>query len=195
MNIIKKIKSIEKIFSDLNTEINLFKVNSGLRCPDNCCFCCKTDNIEATILEFLPIAYYLHKIGMSEFYFNKLEKFDLRSICIFCNDNFSESKKSGCEFYQYRGLICRLFGFSGKKDKYNKPMLITCQKIKNTYPEQFSLIEIEINSGLEIPILRNYYLMLYGIDYSLSDKMYPINQAIKYALNIIMFNEYYKKAS
>lgn len=201
MKIRAKIKLLDELFITLDKEIIIFKHNSGLNCLSKCCDCCKTDDIEATILEFLPAAHYLHKKGLSYYYLDLLEKYLSKEnitnnkICIFCIQTFENNENSGCKIYEYRGLICRLFGFSGKVDKYNEVQLVTCQPIKKGFMSEYNDIINNKTKIAKIPIIRNYYMQLYGIDYNLSNKMYPINKAIKLAIEIVVFSDYYKKAS
>ena len=52
---------MELVFEKLDQEIATFQSWSGLHCGWGCGKCCFKPDIEATILEFLPFAFYLHQ--------------------------------------------------------------------------------------------------------------------------------------
>jgi hypothetical protein len=57
--------------------------------------------------------------------------------------------------------------------------------MKNINAEHFIVISNKINNGMKIPLMRDYYLKLYSIDNNLSMKHYPINTAIKKAVEYV----------
>ena len=63
MQLHHKVRAVEKVFSSLQKEIESFQGESGLSCVANCGFCCTKADIEASALEFLPLAYALYKKG------------------------------------------------------------------------------------------------------------------------------------
>ena len=90
--------------------------------------------------------------------------------------------------YDYRGLICRLFGFSARSNKKNELHLISCKIIKSgIHPD---LLAGQINDA---PVSSAWYLKLYGIDPQLATKHLPINEAIRKALELVMFLNQFKK--
>ena len=61
MDLLEKIKAVEEEFQNLDREISSFQSWSGLGCKVGCGKCCFKPDIEATVLEFLPFAQYLHE--------------------------------------------------------------------------------------------------------------------------------------
>jgi hypothetical protein len=57
----EKVQGVEAVFEQLDNEIASFQGWSGLHCKFGCGKCCFKADIEATVLEFLPFAYYLHQ--------------------------------------------------------------------------------------------------------------------------------------
>ena len=91
-----------------------------------------------------------------------------------------------CSQYPHRGLICRLFGFSARTNKYGRKELITCQVIKEESSKAFALAEEKIESGASIPVMNQHYMRLHAIDFELTREFFPINEAIKKAIEVIL---------
>lgn len=186
----EKIKAIEQVFDELDKELSAFQSNTKLHCIAGCGACCKKPDIEATALEFLPYAYYLYQKGQAENILEQLEN-NPQNICIIFR-SFETVNGGTCTEYKYRGLICRLFGFSARVDKHGKPELATCKIIKESQADNYSNSVKLIEQGLEIPIMRDYYFRLRSVDANLSDKFYPINKAIKEAIEKVLLYYAYR---
>ena len=184
MSIIKKVRAVEKVFHTLDKEIAEFQTKSELTCVSNCNLCCNKPDIYANQLEFIPLAYYLYKTNQAYSFLDKLEQDDHNSICIL-NNPFNP--EGSCTYYHYRGLICRLFGFSASLDKNGNKVLITCKTIKNQMSNEFNRAQLDINKTLKVPLTSKYYTNLYNIDLRLSTNYYPINEAIKKAVETVLF--------
>ena len=110
-----KIKKVERVFKQLDKETEKFSKQSGLKCVTNCNLCCLKKGLEANVLEFLPLAYYLVKNNLHEAALDLLETNP--EHCINMSKTQIPGITEGCSIYDHRGLICRLFGFSGVRDK------------------------------------------------------------------------------
>jgi len=194
MSVIKKLKAVESLYNKLDNEISRFQQKTEYSCFNNCHICCLKSNIEANPLEFLPLAYYLYKTNQAYAFVEKIENNVNQSLCILFNPFNADG---ACDFYKYRGLICRLFGFSAKINQYNVKTLITCKRIKDEKSEEFKTVERLIQNKINLPVANHYYLKLNTIDFKLSTKYLPINDAIKQAIEIILFHFSFrnKKAS
>ena len=195
MLIMRKIKAVERIFAALDKEINDFKQTSGVTCIQGCFACCLKPNIEATVLEFLPLAYHLYKTQKAEEVLDRSLQGAI-SGCMLCNPFLLDEQNGGCSFYDKRGLICRLFGFSTMHHKNGEKRLVTCKNIKQDmrYPEVEAKV---LRSELIAPKLSDYYTMLYSIDPNMGTTFYPINEAIQQAIKTVLFHFTFvgKKAS
>jgi Fe-S-cluster containining protein len=182
----EKVAAVEKVFQKLDEEISQFQSWSTLHCKFGCGKCCFKPDIEATILEFLPFASYLHKENKAEEWLDKINDSD-SSTCLILNPT---SLSAGlCSEYTHRGLICRLFGYSARTNKYDKRELITCQIIKTEQSDAYVKAEAEVGQGKEVPVMSQYYMQLHAIDFELTREFYPINTAIKKALETVL--QYY----
>lgn len=192
MSIGRKVKSVERVFENLNKEIAGFKVTTGLNCLTGCGACCFKPDIETSILEFLPLALHLYRTGDLENTLNLLDAEPGRNICILLSPVVPGGASGFCSQYQYRGLICRLFGFSASKDKNGASSLATCKKIKEMMPTLFEKAKEDIRNGLPIVVIADYYMKLASIDPNMGQRMLPINQAIRQALETVALYFYYK---
>ncbi len=184
MLLLKKIKAIKQIFKKADIHTAKYQNASSIKCIAGCGKCCAKPGIETTALEFLPAAYHLYLAGESQEILNTLEtKQD--NICIFYNPFLNEGF---CSNYQNRGLICRLFGFSVKKDKYGEDFLSTCKPIKESFGKSLSSKVLTL-----APNMNDYYFQLFGIDNYLAIQYLPINDAIKKALEMVLLHFHYRK--
>jgi Fe-S-cluster containining protein len=183
MTMEEKIGEVESVFNKLDQEIASFQSRSGMHCKAGCGKCCFKPDIEATILEFLPFAYYLHREGKAFDWLAKLKSTEAE-ICLILNP--TQSGAGLCSEYKHRGLICRLFGYSARTNKYAERELVTCQIIKTEQAENFQRAVKGISDGQQVPMMNQYYMQLHAIDIDLTRDFYPINEAIRKALETVL---------
>ncbi len=182
MSIERKVRLIEELFNCLEIEISTFKSQFDINCIAGCGKCCTKLDIEASPLEFLPWAFHLFLNGTAEEILNEL-KGKISSICtIYQPLSLIDSNSGSCGNYQYRGLICRLFGYAATRDKYGKLRLSTCKIIKETKTDNYNRSVEAIENGTSIPVFMDYYMQLSQIDFNLGNKFVPINKALEIAL-------------
>lgn len=179
----EKIQAVEDVFKKLDQEIASLQSWSGLHCKFGCGKCCSKPDIEATILEFLPFAFHLYKNDLAFEWLEKL-KINDSSLCLILNP--TQNGAGLCSEYIHRGMICRLFGYSARTNKYGKAELVTCQIIKTEQPENYQRTVKKIDDGVQLPIMSNYYMQLHAIDFELTREFFPINEAIKRSIEIIL---------
>jgi Fe-S-cluster containining protein len=186
MSLPEKVEEVKQVFKELDEQIEKFQTATGLHCKFGCGKCCFKSDIEATVLEFIPFAFHLYHTEQAEEWFNKLNQQE-SSICAILNP--TQPGAGLCSEYPYRGLICRLFGFSARTNKYGKKELVTCQIIKEEQKENFDKATIKIENGLDIPVMNQFYMRLHSIDFELTSVFYPINEAIERAIEVVL--QYY----
>lgn len=180
-----KIRKIERIFKQLNKETEKFSKQSGLKCLTNCNLCCMKKGLEANVLEFLPLAWYLVKNNLHEAALDLLETNP--EHCINLATKQVPGHTAGCSVYEHRGLICRLFGFSGVRDKNAKLVVYTCTHMKGEYPAEFKQAMERINNGMKIPVVTDFYYQIYFIDSQMANDYSPINISIRKAIEKVAF--------
>ncbi len=201
MELEEKIQAVKAVFDVLDAEIALFQENTKLGCKSGCGECCKKPTIEATILEFLPLAFHLHKENLVDVFLDKIKNKNILDntnnevmndgICVLFAPFLPNGKTGYCTIYEHRGLICRLFGFSATTDKNGQKLLATCRIIKENYKEDYEKAVESIKNGAFIPLIRDFYYKMYAIDLNLGEGRLPINEAIKRALELVDTYFYY----
>jgi len=182
MNLVEKAEAVGRVLHELDDEIKKFQSWSSLKCTFGCGRCCFKPEIEATPLEFLPLALYIFREGKAEAWFDKFDNQPDEKIC-----RLLDPRQLGaglCTEYEYRGLICRSFGFSARVNKYNRKELLTCNVIKIELVENFKSALEQINQDKEVPIASDFYSKLHYIDPVLANQFMPINKAIQRALEM-----------
>lgn len=191
MSILRKVKAVERLFDALDRDISAFKAESGLHCPSGCGKCCTKANIEANPLEFLPFAFHCFQDGSIYDRYEQLKGMDNPEICMNIRTMMSGADNGFCSQYKHRGLICRLFGFSARRNKYGEPNIIACGIIKDQLAEKQGLGYQLVDNSL--PYSTYYYSRLAAIDSRLSQEVMPINQAIKRAFEEVMSYYAYRR--
>ena len=189
MDLPEKILAIETVFTNLDEAIASFQNTSGLHCKWGCGKCCFKADIEATILEFLPFANHLYQNDLAFEWLDKLKQTE-SPICLILNP--TQDGAGLCSTYKHRGLICRLFGYSARTNKYGKAELVTCQIIKTEQAENVAKVDQFLEEGGTMPIMNQYYMQLHGIDFELTREFFPINEAIKRAIEVILHYHAYR---
>ncbi len=181
--LLEKVKAVEALFEQLDAEIAGFQSWSTLTCAMGCGKCCYKADIEATILEFMPFAHFLY---VQDCAYDWLDNVTSNSSTICAILNPAQAGLGLCSEYKHRGLICRLFGYSARMNKYNKTELVTCTIIKREQAHEYESAALKVTEGAGIPVINQFYMRLHGIDADLSREFFPINQAIKRAIEVIL---------
>jgi uncharacterized protein len=180
MSLPKKVKAVEKIFLEFEKEETRFRKKFALQCKAGCSHCCTKPDIMAYPLEFFPFAWHLHEAGRAdEVYVSLVNK--KQTLCLLY-DPMAPHGLGGCLDYEYRGLICRLFGFSRTTDKNDSSRIFTCRIIKEMYPQHFGPKAPMPGTVPKAPLTAKYYSLLRAIDPDQSTELLPINDAIRKAI-------------
>ncbi|KJF42521.1 hypothetical protein [Draconibacterium sediminis] len=186
MNIVRKVRAVEKLFKTLEKDILKLQEKTGLHCVDNCIKCCTTSNITASALEFYPLAYYLHKHNLADSVLVNIDQINDPKICPVLNYMSTENRRAGCMFYEQRGLICRLFSYNYRTDKHGTRLIAACKTINE---EQTVLVANANRILLTKPLgpkATAYYQRLQFIDFKEAQKQYPIGEAIRIAVESVV---------
>ncbi|AWW30932.1 YkgJ family cysteine cluster protein [Echinicola strongylocentroti] len=191
MDLLEKCLAVNELFTDLEIATRQFISQGQLNCLQGCSKCCANPKVPATALEFLPLAFELYHAGNADATLDKLELATEDSFCILLNHLSAEGTSGLCSHYSQRGLICRLFGSSARRNREGLKELVTCKLIKEHRKEQYEAVSTAIREDLEVPGSTDYYTRLYGIDFHLAGQQYPINLAIKKALEAVISYYFY----
>jgi uncharacterized protein len=186
----QKVKSVMRVYEQLDKDIAKFQSATQLHCLSGCGECCKKPDIEAGVIEFLPLALDLYDRGLAESTLAELsEKKD--SICHVFRPHMT--KFGGlCNAYPHRGLICRLFGFTARINKDEQKELVTCKYIKEEQSEHYRDAVDRIAQNEYVPVMSEYYYRMQSIDPGVQG-FYPINEAMAKAIEMVLHYYAYRK--
>ncbi len=152
-----------EVFRTLDEAVAGFSARTGLSCPEGCGHCCSSEEVEATVLECIPLAFELFRTLQAELILKRLQKNEDETRCILYRPDFTEAGLWGCTQYQQRPVVCRLFGFAGNPDREGIPQLAMCRVLKKrtsinkgaiTLDDLTSPMPLFINAGLRITCLH-----------------------------------------
>jgi uncharacterized protein len=186
MSIKRKVKAVERIFKSLDEEIEILKKQTGIHCLVGCGKCCTKPDIDASPLEYLPLAFEWFKQGIAA---EKLQ-FLKENKSLICSNysplSLADQDSGNCSIYQYRGLVCRLFGNAASRDKNGDLKFVTCKLIKENNHGAVELATDLLQRNKYVPVFSDYYRKLYQVDFKLASQIHPINTAIAIALEEVM---------
>lgn len=191
MNLEEKSQEVRKVFEELDLEIRSFIDASKLTCISGCGFCCSNPKVSASVLEFLPLAFDLYDKGKAEKALELLEETTEEDACIIYKSFSADGHLGFCSDYQNRGMICRLFGSSARKNREGHKEIITCKKIKTEKKEFYESAVDAIKSEMSIPSSTDAYRKINNIDFRLTERQLPINKAIKEAIESVITFKFY----
>ena len=192
MDLLEKSLKVSEVFGELEVEIQRFTESSRLTCYKGCGLCCSNPYVSASVLEFLPLAFELYRSGLAEEKLAMLEAVPEDSFCILLKKLRMEEEAGFCIDYKNRGLICRLFANSARKNKYGEKELLICRKIKEGKKDQYEKVTASVQAGMEVPVGADFYARLFQIDLHMAGESHPINIAIRKALDAVVRYYYYK---
>lgn len=183
-------RRVEAVYGEMAETFSSYQQNSGLSCRSGCGECCTQPTIEATVLEMLPLALHLFDQGKAEQTLTQLEELLEVSSCFFYQRLSFDGKQGQCSVYQQRPSICRVFGVAGYRDKLGKASLSVCKIIKSDKTEKYQQHLIMLGEQPP-PMMMSAKEQVNELDYSLGSKHYPINEAMRLALEKVLFKAYY----
>ena len=174
-------KKIDALYVEMSQKSTNFKDNWKVQCVVGCGKCCKNPNVYSSPLEMLPLSIHLVETKSETEIDELLVKLQSSPSCVFYLD--LGGNKGKCTIYQYRGVVCRLFGwtyFSGKKVEE----VSLCGEIKKEFPETIKIASNPL-AIQEAPKMEYYNQQIIELDPNLGDK-YPINLALKVMLEKLL---------
>ncbi len=187
-DVFSRIVQIEDLHSELTSLLDKVILETGLGCPKGCRSCCLTPayNIEVSLLEFLPLSLHLWRYGLAERLLQRLEETGEEDPCVLFERNSDLLSNGGCTFYEYRPMMCRLFGISAMIGKTGEIKPVVCKIIKAYYPSSVQrFLQTTEDGSLVLPVFSHFRSRIEGIDPHLAERVYPINMALKRAIEFI----------
>jgi len=189
MTVNKIALAVEEVFGQLEEHISQTTLKTGMKCAHLCNACCRTRNIEASPIEFIPLAAWLYETGTIDEFLIRLDESDQTGHCpLFLPEAWKEGK-GGCLNYERRGLVCRLFGFGYRPDRDGVAELVTCKILKNSTPGAVNVArKLGVENPDKIPLFTDYSMKLFSIDPDLAIEHLHISKAIRLAIEKLYFH-------
>jgi len=186
----EKSLQVENLYQQVSQTFSRFQQQSGLRCLDNCGQCCLKPDIEATVLEMLPLALSWFDRGIAEEKLEWLKTQDAAGCPLYerLNDSGTQGR---CSEYDKRGMICRMFGAAARRDKSGQPQLSVCRLIKQQRIATWQLVDKNPTLKSQAPQMPTWRMQLKHIDWRLDETFYPIGEALVKALELVLRYAWY----
>ncbi len=185
MELKEKTDQLQKLFQKVDHQTHSLSCKASLNCLPGCGACCENPHVECTVLELLPLSLKLWQENQAEDILTQLYSIPEGQFCILYKADQNMSGNGRCTQYELRPLLCRTFGYAARLNKYGKKELATCKKISIDQPESIKVAQKLIDDGLDVPVFSEAWLALLDIDPGLSTDRYPMNKALKIALEKI----------
>ncbi len=177
----------------LSEEFGSYQAQAGLHCLSGCGACCNNPQVEASVLEMLPLALHLFDTGQAEHYLKQMQDSGGFACHLFERHSL-DGLKGACSVYEWRPGICRMFGVAGYRSKTDVPTLSVCSTIKNQMPAKYADALIAVTTSSP-PMLTHGRQRIAKIDYALGEKLMPINQALVAALEKVLMQAAYSQVN
>ncbi|GAB6190432.1 hypothetical protein [Desulfocastanea catecholica] len=170
-----------EVYRVLDTAVAGFAARTGLCCPEGCGHCCLSEQVEATVLECIPLAFALFRSLQAELILKRIEKTGLERGCVLYRPDYTEAKLWGCTQYRCRPVVCRLFGFAGNPDRQGIPRLARCRVMKEQASGGPATVKIDATES-PMPLFVDAGLRITTLHPALGTVRLPINMALRQAL-------------
>lgn len=179
MNIKDLSLNLQKTYEEMTLTFNEFQAKTKLSCLEGCGKCCTNPEIEASVLEMLPLALKVMEEGKLEEWLERAEG-EANSSCMLFQGN-KESGIGKCTDYNERPSLCRMFGAAGYYNKNHEVSLSICKIIRETHPHE-SEETLKILNKKDVPMLSEWATLARSLGEDSINVRMPINLAIKGAL-------------
>ncbi len=189
MNIREFSENLQSIYDEMWKSFSEYQKASGLNCLEGCGKCCNNPEVEASVLEMLPLALRMYDSGELESWLEKLETTS-QQHCLMYRPHSADGSLGQCSAYKERPSLCRMFGVSGFYNKHREVTLSVCKLIREKYPELTKTREGEVSD--QTPMLVTWSYQLANLDSALIQDRMPINKAFRLALEKVAFYAQYQ---
>jgi Fe-S-cluster containining protein len=178
---------VMEIYREMDAFALRFQNATGLRCLPGCGTCCDTEEVEATVVEVIPLCWQILLSREEEKYLSAIaEMEELGSQRCVIHDPAPSREAGGyCSLYEFRPLVCRLFGFAARRDKKGGLEFVACKWLKNATPEAVKRAHFGLGSGLPVPVYQDAFMRVASVNPAMGFRRLPINRAIKEALGYL----------
>jgi len=184
---LEQVAVISEIYREMDVLGLRFQNATGLRCLPGCGACCDTEEVEATVVEVIPLCWQILMNRAEEKYLSAIAEMEEHGTerCVIYDRALIPEQPGCCTLYDYRPLVCRLFGFAARRDKKGGLEFVACRWLNDATPEAVKRAQIGIASGLVIAVYQDAFMRVASVNPALGFRRLPINRAIKEALGYL----------
>lgn len=170
------------VLRDIDAATAAYAAASGIKCRAGCGQCCLGQNVEARVIELLPMARRLIEADLAyEVHERATSAPD--SACVLYRPDARDATLGRCGQYAERPSICRLFGFAAIRGKTGGRELAACQWHKKLQPEVVAAAQRDIDAGGDVPLFPDFGMRLRALTTTPPlAEMLPINEALARAI-------------
>jgi Fe-S-cluster containining protein len=179
MNQLELLSRMSDLHADIERDVAVFQVKSGLRCPAGCGQCCLAAEVQVTVLEMLPMARQMFHDGTAASCLERLTAHTDAGTCAMYQPRLTNGAVGHCSYYRWRPVLCRLFGFAAVRGRKGALSLAVCRHIRQNDPQS---AEAAMALAEEAPCFPDYSVRIYGLDPALGNLLAPINIALRHAI-------------
>ena len=172
-----------RIYQEIDGKRRGLQAAAGIRCPPGCGACCESPEVEATVPEALPLAMEIYRRKQEEAVLWVIEESENRGDlrCVLYRSG-PGAGRGACSYYDFRPLVCRLFGFASRRNKQRDLEFCACWVIRERTPEAVRRAEIEVFKGLDVPVYQESFMRIASMTPGMGYRRLPINRVLKEAL-------------
>jgi len=179
-------RRVFRIYQEIEKQTLRVRRQTGMVCPDRCGQCCWSRNIEATVVEMIPMVSHLLRSGTMPEILASLDTAGPEDLCVFFRPDMAHREQGFCSEYRYRPLVCRLFGFSARRGKDDQVSAQVCRVIKQADPGACARFDALCRSGV-LPPMRAWFQRIASMDPARGYRLMPINQAWKECIDLFFW--------
>ncbi|MEZ4524912.1 MAG: YkgJ family cysteine cluster protein [Desulfobacterales bacterium] len=182
---------LEDFYREIHRQTTVFKLATGIRCLGGCGSCCENPKVEATVPEMYPVAVKIFREKKEEELMAAIQTKTLLGdkTCVFYVPDPKIPGNGRCAQYSCRALVCRLFGFAARRNKFGNKEFSPCRKIRERFPDLVENAQKAAAGGLEIPVYQDSFFRVASLFPDRGTRIMPINEAILQALEIIWWRK------
>jgi Fe-S-cluster containining protein len=187
------VDALDGIYAGIDAAQNAWKEASPFRCPDGCGACCvdfEPDVLESEAL-YLAVWLVAHESERADAILAGTwvsPRRDGRSGCFL----FDPENPYHCTVYGGRGLICRLFGYSGDHGKDGTPRWKPCKflpdsaELGGSLRRQYDEDELRAIFGAMPPVMADIAAQVVALEPDATGERKPLREALPRAIGKVL---------
>lgn len=189
----ERVEFVRALLEQADAQTAALRARTALACPPRCGACCLSPEVETSVAELLPMALELVRSGRAAALLETLAP-DAPSPperCALYAPDPDEPRRGRCQAYAERPLVCRLFGFTARRDRLGRPRLAACATMRAALPGDVAAAERALEAGLPAGVGGDLSQLLALELPGEGSEQLPINVALRRALERVLLAERY----